>query len=96
MYVLFTEVTVEPVEAVEDTNGSQKYLWGYLPRVSVGAVDGGRGDDEAGRRGCRLHARRGSVGCKCRVGCLRASGEHTYMLGCVRVRQRAQAMQCFE
>jgi hypothetical protein len=35
MYVLFTEVTVEPVEAVEDTNGSRKGICGVIYRMSV-------------------------------------------------------------
>src|SRR5690242_16895391 len=96
LYVLFTEVTVEPVEVVKDTNESRKSICGVIWHASISKLHGGRRQSmklatEAAC--CMLHAEAGSAA-SCRVECLGASGEHTYVLGCVRDGQRGQAMQC--
>lgn len=39
-YVLFTEVTVEPVEAVEDTNGARKSICGVIWHTSMSELHG--------------------------------------------------------
>ena len=84
MYVLFTEVRVKPVGAAEDTNWSRISICGVIWQASVTKLyqTAWRWMRKSAEAACCIVG--GGTVVECRVECLGASGEHTYMLQCVR------------